>query len=78
MEQIGKSKCTVQKKCWISISERWAVPAVTSLKRALPHQSVAYMHNQPSGWNRKYYDMGRLPFPAKGIYIMNGKKVIVK
>ena len=36
------------------------------------------MYNQLSAWNRKYYDMGRLPFLAKGIYIMNGKKVIVK
>ncbi|MBQ9654585.1 MAG: hypothetical protein IJV38_01005 [Prevotella sp.] len=48
------------------------------MKRALPHQNVAYMYNQLSAWKRKYYDMGRLPFPAKGIYIMNGKKVIVK
>ena len=32
---------------------------------AIAEKNVAYMYNQPSGWDRKYYDMGRLPFPAK-------------
>ena len=27
-------------------------------------QNVSYLFNRPTFWGRKYYDMGRLPFPA--------------